>query len=291
MAFNKEITGYENEEEFASYLNGKQVGRVYPNFLELLYKLYGYLDYKDYIKCWVNKSKRKADIYIKINGYVRGVSIKKGIKNSVHIESIGTLISFFREIGIDEEIIKKYLYYQYADGTMDGTGKTRISGSLYRENNQKDIDEINKALNDEKYINAFVNRFVLQGTKSEYEVDAIIYGVVEDFIYITKEEVYYIMRKHLKDEVVSLHISLLTLQPMTRNLNYNPKYEACRSFIQVKWYNISDNIIEVMAFYRNKRASSSKLITWGSRQKKIYLTIDLYIKPDNCSEQIPQWSG
>ena len=66
------------------------------------------------------------------------------------------------------------------------------------------------------------------------------------------KEVYYIIRKHLKDEVVSLHISLLTLQPMTRNLNYNPKYKACRSFIQVKWYNISDNIIEVMAFYRNK---------------------------------------
>ena len=66
MAFNKEITGYENEEEFASYLNGKQIGRVYPIFLELLYKLYGYLDYKDYIKCWVNKSKRKADIYIMV---------------------------------------------------------------------------------------------------------------------------------------------------------------------------------------------------------------------------------
>lgn len=41
MVFNKEITGYENEEEFASYLNGKQVGRVYPNFLELLLNFNG----------------------------------------------------------------------------------------------------------------------------------------------------------------------------------------------------------------------------------------------------------
>ena len=39
MVFNKEISGYENEEEFASYLNGKHVGRVYPNFLDLLYKI------------------------------------------------------------------------------------------------------------------------------------------------------------------------------------------------------------------------------------------------------------
>ena len=268
MVFNKEITGYENEEEFATYLNGKQVGRVYPNFLELLNKLYGYLDYDDYIECWVNKSKRKADIYIKINGYVRGISIKKGVKNSVHNESIGTLVSFFRKLGIDEDIIKKFLYYQYADGTINGTGKTRISSSLYREKHQKDIDEINKVLNDEKYINAFVNRFVLQGNKSEYEVDAVIYGVVEDFIFITKEEVYYIMRKHLKDEISSLHVSLLTLQPMARNLNYNPKYEACRNQVQVKWYNISDNIIEVMAFYRNRSFLSSKLAT-GDNKKEL----------------------
>ena len=92
-------------------------------------------------------------------------------------------------------------------------------------------------------------------------MDAIIYGVVEDFIFITKEEVYYIMRKHLKDEISSLHVSLLTLQPMTRNLNYNPKYETCRNQVQVKWYNISDNIIEVMAFYRQKKYLFSKFTT------------------------------
>ena len=34
MIFNKKIAGYENEDEFAFYLNGKQVGRVYPNFLD-----------------------------------------------------------------------------------------------------------------------------------------------------------------------------------------------------------------------------------------------------------------
>lgn len=76
------------------------------------------------------------------------------------------------------------------------------------------------------------------------------------------------MRKHLKDEVASLHISILTLQPMSRNLNYNPRYEVCRNLVQVKWYNISDDIIEVMAFYRNRRLFSSKLIT-GDIEKEL----------------------
>ena len=85
--------------------------------------------------------------------------------------------------------------------------------------------------------------------KSEYEVDVIIYDIVEDFIWITKEE------------FASLYISLLTLQSMLHNLNYNPRYEICRNLVQVKWYNISDNIIEVMVFYRNRRLFSSKLTT------------------------------
>ena len=76
------------------------------------------------------------------------------------------------------------------------------------------------------------------------------------------------MRKHLKDECASLHISLLTLQPMSRNLNYNPKYEVCRNLIQVKWYNLSDDIIEVMAFYRIRRLFSSKLTT-GDNKKEL----------------------
>ena len=76
------------------------------------------------------------------------------------------------------------------------------------------------------------------------------------------------MRKHLKDDISSLHISLLTLQPMARNLNYNPKYEPFRNQVQVKWYNISDNIIEVMAFYRNRRSFSSKLAT-GDNKKEL----------------------
>ena len=85
-----------------------------------------------------------------------------------------------------------------------------------------------------------------------------LYGVVEEFIWITKEEIYYIMRKHLKDNISSLHISLLTLQPMSRNLNYNPKYEMCRNQVQVKWYNLADNIIEIMAFHRKPYSNSRK---------------------------------
>ncbi len=211
------------------------------------------MDFSDSIICWVNKSKRKADIYIKINNLVRGISIKKGVKNSVHVENIETFIEFLKKMGISNNIITMYLNYHYADGTINGTGKTRLSSSEYRNKYQNEVDIINQEFNKDKYIDKFINRFVLQGNKSEYEVDAIIYGVVDDFIWITNDEIKYIIKKHILDDISSLHISCLSIQPMSRNLNYNSKYEFCRHHIQIKWYNLSDQIIEVMATYRNGR--------------------------------------
>lgn len=257
MPFNKIINGYQNEEEFAHYLNHKKYGRINPIFQELLSAIYGNLDFNDIIYSWVNYSKKKADIYVKINGFVRGISIKKGVKNSVHVESIETFIEFLKENNISDKIINEFLKYHYADGTSVGNGKKRLSSAEYKINNQKEIDLINQSINNTKLLEKAINRFVLQGNNSLYEVNAIIYGVLEDFIWITNEEIKYIMKKHKNNYSSAIHFSGLTIQPMARNLNYNLKYEKDRYKIQVKWYNISDDIIEVMAFYRYGRTIPS----------------------------------
>lgn len=44
MPFNKKINEYQNEEEFARYLNHKKFGRANPIFQDLLSAIYGYLD-------------------------------------------------------------------------------------------------------------------------------------------------------------------------------------------------------------------------------------------------------
>lgn len=197
-------------------------------------------------------SKRKADIYIKINNYVRGISIKKGVKNSVHVEHIDDFVSLLRRIGVDTTIINEFLKYHYADGTINGKGKHRISSTEYRNDYQAKVDMINEAINKNENIDEFIDRFVLKGNRAAYEVDAIIYGVIDDFIWITRNEIKYIIKKHLHDNIGALHISCLTIQPMGRNLNYNPKYEYTRRHVQLKWYNLADQIIEVMATYRAK---------------------------------------
>lgn len=223
----------------------------------MLLAIYGFLDFNDTIYSWVNYSKKKADIYVKVNGYVRGISIKKGVKNSVHVEDIDMFTNFLKESNVSENVIKEILRYHYADGTINGSGKHRVSSEEYKIKHQKVIDYVNKNLNNDKLLDKIINRFVLQGNNSEYEINAIIYGVVDDFIWITRDEIKYILKKNINVYSSALHFSGLILQPLARNLNYNPKYEKDRNKIQVKWYNISDDIIEIMATYRNGRTFSS----------------------------------
>lgn len=250
MSFNKDIDGLSNEIEFVKYLNNKKFYELNPIFQDLLIALYGKIHDKEEIFCWNSFSVKKADIYIKVKNKIKSISIKKGIKNSVHLESINCFIKFLKELKIDQEIINLFLYYHYADGTTDGTGNNRISSEEYRKSHMLDIVKINKVFNKRKYIKKFTERFILRGNMSPYEVDAIIYGVVNDFIWITNKEIKFIIRKHLEDNTQALHISCLSIQPWARNLNYNIKYEKNRHFVQIKWYNLCDKIIETMAFYR-----------------------------------------
>lgn len=244
--FNKNISGYKNEDEFVQYLNKKKVCQVNPMFYDFLESIFGKIHDDDIIWAWKNDQLEKADIFIKINNIIKRISIKKGVKNSVHAEPISMFLKFLTNNGFDQKTIVNILKYHYADGTTDGTGAERFSVAQYKEKYQDEINQINKVMNQADFIRKAIDKLVLKGNQGDKSIDCIIYGIVEDFIWITKEEVIQILLNK-KDEYSSgLHISHLSLQPMARCLNKNPRYEKDRHYIQAKWYNISDDIIEVM---------------------------------------------
>ena len=43
------------------------------------------------------------------------------------------------------------------------------------------------------------------------------------------------------EKFLTPHFSLLVLQPWARNLNFNPKHEYRRKFVQVKWYRLDEH--------------------------------------------------
>lgn len=81
--------------------------------------------------------------------------------------------------------------------------------------------------------------------KYRVKVDAFIHGTINGFIWSTSDEV----QRFLEDEEIfstSVHTSKLYIQNWDKNLKRNPKYESCREYIQVKWFSIYDDIINIM---------------------------------------------
>ena len=246
-----EINGFDNEFAFVLELNNKTIKELTPICRDLIETIFPNEDENSIIKCWLNHLKQKSDILVKINNKIKGISIKKGIKNSVHVEPISEFVSFLISNNISRDNVIEYLKFHYADGTTNGKGLKRISTEEYKIKNQAKIDKINSELNNEKIVIKAIDRFILRGNNSLFPISALIYGETHDFVFITKEDIINsIIRK--KDNYSStIHFSVLTVQPKNRCLNYNPKYEKDRFCIQIKWYNLFDDIIENM--YLKKR--------------------------------------
>ena len=246
IVFNKKITGYENEIEFCRELNNKKVFSLNPLLREFIFDMFEKVNENDIIKCSVDKDNKKYDISISINGIMKYISIKKGIKNSVHVEGVSSFIHFLIENKVSRQNIINYLKYHYADGTTNGTGKERMDVETYKKNHQFEIDEINKAIKHEDVLIKAINRFIIKGNISENEIDALVFGVVNDFIWIKKEDIIRIILSKKDIQSSAVHFGPLTVQPLNRCLNRNPKYEKARFCVQIKWYNLSDDILENM---------------------------------------------
>lgn len=59
LVFNKNINGFENELEFYKELNNKKFSDINLLLRELLEDLYGELNEKEIIKCFIDFNKRK----------------------------------------------------------------------------------------------------------------------------------------------------------------------------------------------------------------------------------------
>lgn len=264
----QKINGFHNEYQFVAYLNHRKVKNCHPLFQELLFDLYSNLKDEDEILSWKNHELQKTDIFIKINNIVKRVSLKCGIKNSVHSEPISEFIHFLIENKISKANVTAYLKYHYADGTTNGTGIVRMPIEEYKKLHQQEIDEINLAFNQKDILENMVKRFVLQGRNSKEEIDVLIYGTIYDFMYLKNEEIKEIICNSHDSYSTAVHVGPLTIQPILRNLNHNSKYDRKRFMVQVKWYCLHDDIIN----YRNslllKSCPFDFLEDWGFEKNK-----------------------
>ncbi|MEG2457925.1 MAG: hypothetical protein RSB41_03445 [Bacilli bacterium] len=238
------INGIENEFQFVKYLNNKKINELNPIFRELFDDLFLCLNNNDIVSAWKNNLPQKTDFFIKVNHVIKRISLKIGSKNSVHVEPISEFIHFLICNEVKKDAVIEYLKYHYADGTTNGKGCTRLSSVEYKEFNQDKLDMINKEINKIDILKNSVYRFVLMGTNSDIPIDALISGSINDFIWIKKDEIIDIIVGKNNKYSTGIHFGALSCQPMDRCLNRNPLYESRRYCIQIKWFNLFDEIIE-----------------------------------------------
>lgn len=175
---NINISGFKNEFEFNNQLNNKHVLDLNILFRDFIDDLFNNPNEDSTIYSYIDNDKKKYDIVIIINDIVKRISIKKGIKNSVHVESISNFIHFLIKNKISRNSVIEYLKYQYADGTTNGSGINRLTASEYKLHNQDKIDNINKELNNINILSKAIDRFIIKGNISSIEKDALIYGLL-----------------------------------------------------------------------------------------------------------------
>lgn len=244
--------GYQNELDFVKLFNKKFLYELSSNSQYFLKELFeGGIDNEEKIVCWKNKMNQKADIFIKYKKVTKGVSLKSGNGNSVHCEQVQEFKRYLEKIKIPHLIIEKYISYHYGymkdkNGNIDFSKK--LSSYEYKEFYQDEIDIFNRYINKTRIIIDMIDRFLIRGRNSDYDIDALVSGTVDDYVWIMKYDLYDLILSKRYNDLTSPRIACMTIGPKKRNLNDNSSNSKDRYLVCIRWNCINDSIIE----FKNK---------------------------------------
>ncbi len=240
--------GIKNEYAFANYFDNHKIKDLNEQSQDLIFNLYGIIfDKNQKIECWRSKYFEKADIKIRINGIIKGISIKTGKQCSMHQENKQTFYKFLSKIGISNNIIIKF------DNFMKGKiNNQKVTGKEYMKIYNEDIKEIIKAFNEYYSKTNMIIRFLFQGNDfQKYGCDAIIYGNPNDFIWATKDEILFYLINNPSKLTGCLYVSNLNIKNYDRNLNNNQIRIKNQDDIQVKWYTLYEDLLTISENRKN----------------------------------------
>lgn len=251
MNFNeKNNHGIANEVNFAKELDKKMVKDLNKNFKEMLYSLFDNLKEDDYIECWKSKFNEKADIKIRINGDIKGISIKMGESNSVHQEHLNSLSNYLLKIGLSKTKVEKL--HAYILGIINGV---QLNAKTYKQKRYNDIIELKNSLADLYIKICLIIRFLFQGKENQiYGADAIIHGTPDNFLWATKSEIINYLITYPDGNTINVKVGPLFIQCRNRNLKKEANAVYAEEYVQVKWYCIHRDLY----FITKKRNNQKK---------------------------------
>ena len=240
--------GNQNEYDFVDLFNDKYLHELDCNSQMFLKELFGdVIDDSERIVCWKNKLMQKADIHIKYKNHVKGISLKCGNSNSMHGESIECFRLYLEKLNIPYNVIEKYISYHYGymhDENNNIDFSKSLSSEEYKKIYQSELDIFNNAINKTRIIVDMIDRFIIRGRNSEYDIDALIYGKINDYVWIMKYDLYDLILSKRCNEYTSPHFACLTIGPKKRNLDRTSNNSKERYVVCIRWNFIKESIID-----------------------------------------------
>ena len=258
--------GYVIEEELCLALNHKKVKDLSVHLRFILQEMYGALEAEEIVECYPIETYIKPDIQIIYKGIIKNVSLKSGACDVLHDEYIDTFVQFLASIGVSEKTQKIFLLYQYGDGTLDGTGKVRLTGQQV-ERKYHDLLEFAKQEinNDKELIKQVVERVIFEGVDPDaWHADALYHGDVYSGTIVTKRQIMRHIMKNSWTTYDSFNIGPLLLYPHARYANGPVVSEKRRSHINIKW----PNLLRDMEYMSKRYYSIYPEDKWGNYRRR-----------------------
>lgn len=230
MSINK---GFVNENEFIEYFNGKSFVELNENFKDFVLFITDDDTLNEKFLCKKGKGGQKPDVILTVGNKKYFISLKVGSGNSVHQEMFSEFLLFLDSIGFSKKGLDFLKEFHYADGTLNDTGRERLSSVEFCKKFPEKVYLLNKELNKKEFKQSILNRVLFQGKSESYDKAEFIYhGTIEKGYWAKSTEIINFDAK-IKNNCV--HVGNLTYQPWGRNQNFNAVHPERRYVSQFKF--------------------------------------------------------
>ena len=107
---------------------------------------------------------------------------------------------------------------------------------------QDDLNIFNSYVNKTRIIIDMIDRFIVRGRNSEYDIDCLICGTIDNYVWISKYDLYDLVLSKRCLHFTSPHVACMTLGPQKRCITSKGNLKD-RYLVAVRWNFLREDII------------------------------------------------
>lgn len=207
-----------HEFEFIHYLNNKKFSELSNKWRKHIKRIFPDVNEESIVHCCKHENYfAKGDIDIRIKSIKKIISLKSGSNACMHRERFRVLYHYLKDLGVSDFALSVLTLYQFGEcRTFGHTEKPLTKEEIVNQYSEL-LLKANRELNNEKIINAMIDRAVIKGSK-EYrqKIDYFYYGNLEKGLLISVDQIYESIKSRKELASSWLHFGQLVFQPGAR---------------------------------------------------------------------------